>query len=538
MTSIELISLGQARIATGDWAFGPTSSADDSVSAVSRALAAARTDAVLVLDGQFAPPDPILLARLLDGPADAWHAGLRLGLAGHPKALMHVHPLWMLTAPSNPDHELTSPLISLRALLVRRSVIEQLGGVDPAMETLSGAGLEMGIRWIKAGALVRHVPDLAPQGAPPCRPPSESDGHRCVARHFGRSWAYWALGRAVFRRRVTPTAAPEIERAIRTTDAGRPPFYRTPPRPDGSTARSVSVILPTIDRYSYLEPLLLQLADQTVPPREVIVVDQTPSSHRRIDLENMAPDLPVLVSTLDEPGQSTARNLALKQATSEFVLFLDDDDEIGPELIESHLRQLTHGVDAISGGVDDATAGPPPPGFRHRRSSDVFPAGNSIVRRTALARSGVFDPVFDHGPRADHDLGTRLHLSGAVIVYDPSVMVFHHHAQRGGLRTHKARAVTRASARQSLTARNLPSATELYLGLRYFNPESRREARAIRIISTVSGDGPPIRRIARAIVQIALLPDTLRRIKAAEARSEQLYLDRPPIPGLPDDRSE
>lgn len=534
MTAIDLILIGPATDAPPAWTAGPQSSVGATPAAVSNSLQAPTGDAVLCIDSRFPLPSLQLVEQLLDGPADAWHAGLRLGLGGQPSPLMHVHPQWMLTARVDPDQELTSPLLSPRALLVRRSVLDQLGGLDPTMETLTGAGLEMGIRWTRAGALVRHLPDLAPAGADLSPAASEADGHRCVSRHFGRSWAYWALGRGVLQRRVVPTHAPRILRTIQATEPNTTPFYQTPVQGEGTTDRSVSVILPTIDRYSFLVPLLGQLASQTVMPHEVLIVDQTPRPHRRDDLSSVVPGLPVSVIELDMPGQSTARNLALQNSTGELVLFLDDDDEIEPDLIEKHLRRLGDGIDAISGGVDDATAGPPPQGFQHRRASDVFPAGNTIVRRAALDHSGLFDPTFDNGPRADHDIGTRLHLSGAVLVYDPSVMLFHHHAPRGGLRTHGARATTRASSRKSLMKRNLPAATEIYLGLRYFTSEQRKEARAIRIFSTLSGDGPPVRRAARAIAQIVMLPDTLRRTRTVEHRAEQLLMDRSPIPRLPD----
>ena len=94
------------------------------------------------------------------------------------------------------------------------------------------------------------------------------------------------------------------------------------------------------------------------------------------------------------------------------------------------------------------------------------------------------------------------------MVYDPAVMVFHHHAPMGGLRTHGARAVTRASARRSLTERNLPSATEVYLGLRYYTDQQCREARAVHLLSVLSGGGSRARRAARFAVQLVMLPDT------------------------------
>lgn len=534
MSTVELIRIRSGHSTDADWTLGPRRRVDATVRAVDAALKESVAEAVLCLDEHFPLPASRRLERLLDGPCDAWHAGLRLGLCSEPRALSHVQPQWMLTTPADPGHELTSPLLSLRALLVRRTVIDQLGALDPAMESLTGAGLEMGIRWTRAGAIVRHVPDLAPSDAEQCPSPPESDGHRCVARHFGHSWAIWALGRAVLQRRVAPVAVPRLLWTIRRTERDGTAFYRAPPRPEGSTDRRVSVILPTIDRYPYLEPLLSQLAAQTVQPYEVIIVDQTPQSHRRDDLSAVAPLLPLTVHSLEQPGQSTARNLAIRQSTGEFLLFIDDDDEIDPDIIENHLRLLADGVDAVSGSVDDATAGPPPPGYRHRRASDGFPTNNTMLRRAALRRSGLFDPTFDRGPRADHDLGTRLYLSGANLVYDPSVMVFHHHAPMGGLRTHGARAVTRASARRSLAERNLPSPTELYLGLRYYTEEQRKEAKAIRIVSIISGEGSRRRRALRAVTQLILLSDTLRRIRVGEQQARVFYVDRPPLPALDD----
>lgn len=128
-----------------------------------------------------------------------------------------------------------------------------------------------------------------------------------------------------------------------------------------------------------------------------------------------------------------------------------------------------------------------------------------MLRRAALERSGLFDPVFDRGPRADHDLGMRLHLSGALLVYDPDVLVFHHHAPAGGLRTHGARSVTRASSRRSLTQRNLPAVTQLYIGYRYGTARQRREDLAMATITPISGDGPTSRQVVRALLQIAVL---------------------------------
>lgn len=513
---------------------GPQRLVTPDLAAVADALATVDpgVDAVLCLDGGLPLPDPALAERLLDGPADAWHGGLRLGLEGEPRLFDHVKPQWMLNAPANPSIESTSWRLSLRALLVRTSVLEQLGGPDGEFDTLAGAGFEAGLRWARAGALVRHVPDLVVRPPSTKDLPTTADGIRLIGRHQGRAWAGWALQRSVTTREVRLTESAGLIRTLRSTQATPLPHYQPEREDDGDTSRTVSVIVPTIDRYSYLEPLLHQLAAQTVAPHQVIIADQTPIERRRAVLTAINPDLPVTVIDLPSPGQCTARNAALQQATGEMVLFIDDDDEIQPDLLSSHLQRMVAGVDASCGGVDDAHAGPPPEGFRHRRAADTFPTNNTMLRRSALRRSGLFDLTYDRGSRADHDLGMRLHLAGALLVYDPAVRVFHHHAPGGGLRTHGARTVTRSSSRHSVLTRHLPSPTEMYLGHRYFTERQNREARAISLLTQLSGDGPRWRRVFRLMAQLALLSSSMKQLRATRMQAAEMEASRPPIPQL------
>ena len=116
---------------------------------------------------------------------------------------------------------------------------------------------------------------------------------------------------------------------------------------------------------------------------------------------------------------------------------------------------------------------PPHSGSRGRR--DVFPTNNTLARREALERSGLFDLAYDHGARADGDLGMRVYLSGSVMMLEPAISVLHHHAPRGGLRAHGARVVTYASSRRRITHRHLPEVTEIYRSLRYFSERQVRE---------------------------------------------------------------
>src|SRR5690606_19639047 len=107
------------------------------------------------------------------------------------------HPRAMLSRDVDPEIESMSWRVSLRVVIVRSEVLAELGGVDPVFDTSAGAGLDVGMRWVRHGALLRHVPDLLAGSTPgePDAAPSLHDEVRFVANHMGRTWALWASAR-------------------------------------------------------------------------------------------------------------------------------------------------------------------------------------------------------------------------------------------------------------------------------------------------------------------------------------------------------
>jgi GT2 family glycosyltransferase len=500
--------------------------------AVRDRLPSSTARAWLFWDEVLGTPDPDRVARALERPGDVWHCGLRLGMGGLPGVIDHVSPTWMHARDAAPGIESTNWRLSLRACLVRTEILRTLGGPRPEFVSLDGAALEMGHRFVRRGAIVRHFPWLlAGDSVEPARDIPFEDQLRWTRYRSGRFWMGWALWRSIATGRVGLTHGLRSAREARTGEAyaDPDPFTREPDGSDGGTGDGrpeVAVLIPTIDRYPYLITLLDQLRRQTIPPAEIIVIDQTARDRRVTGLAEQFPDLPLKVFTLDRPGQCSARNLGLRGCRRKFILLLDDDVEIEPNLIESHYNCLVrHGADVVSGVARDIDGSPLLGDFELFRASDVFPAGNTMVRREALLTSGLFDLAYDRGARADADLGTRLYLSGALAVLDPSIVVLHHHAPAGGLRTHGARKITYASSQRSLTQRHLPSPTEIYLGLRYSSSEQVREALWIRIMQTFRVRGGPTRRLAKVVIAAALLPSTVwavaRNVRQARAMTRE-----------------
>jgi GT2 family glycosyltransferase len=533
---VDLIRFGATSGAT--WSLGDVHSVTaPSPSACAGVLAAAArdTDAVLCWDAALGAPDPGLVRALLDAPAEVHHAGLALGTGGLPQVIDFVHPTWMLNADADPAIESSSWRMTWRACLVQSRVVQQLGDLDAAFATLDGAFLDLGYRWIRAGVFARHLPALVgTTRAVPIELPLH-DELRFARRNFGAFWYRWAVGRGL----VTGTwradhLAADAVAAGSAAPLRRQPFQRSAsPAPPVTRDARVTVLLPTIERYPYLRPLLDQLRQQTVRPAEIIVIDQTPVAARDTAIARDFADLPLKLLVLDEAGQCRSRNAGLRVATGDYVLFLDDDDEIQPTLIAEHLVSLArYRCDASCGVADELGAGPLPADFTFVRTSDVFPTGNSMIRRDLLRRTGLFDMAFDRMPRADADFGTRAYLAGAFLVLEPSIHVLHHRAPRGGLREHKARVHNYATSREALTVRHLPSPSEIYLAMRHQTPRRVRELLWQRAFGTLSGRGQPWRRLAKGVVGLGQLPDTVRAIRAAEARARAMLNEYPQIQTL------
>jgi glycosyltransferase involved in cell wall biosynthesis len=413
--------------------------------------------------------------------------------------------------------------LSVRACLFKRRAIPRLTALDDGYLTPLGMGLALGHTLLMSGALVRFVPDLVTGPVARETVPIE-DEVRFVRARYGRFWSLWALARAKklgFSGRERRAGL----RSLRAFSGSAAPSWDPPPVAQDVPIDhvAVSVIIPTIDRYPYVRTLLDQLRPQTHPALEIFVIDQSPEERLDATIENDFADLPLRVLRHLPAGQSSSRNRALKETRGTHVLLLDDDIEVGPDLIEKHARLLVAtGSDASCGVVDEIGAGPPPDDQLVVRPSDVFPAGNTLVRRDALSLSGLFDLAYERGARADHDLGMRLYLSGAIALLNPHARVLHHRAPQGGLRTHGARVTTYAASRNSLFKRAVPSASEIYLVLRYFSAARLRERLLISALGTLSRRGNAGAKIARAATATLLLPGTWRLIR--RSRDEALAL--------------
>ena len=114
----------------------------------------------------------------------------------------------------------------------------------------------------------------------------------------------------------------------------------------------ISVIVPVYNAELYLADCLESLIRQTHRELEILVVDDGSTDGSATLSERFAgKDGRIRLLRKENGGVSSARNLGLDEAKGEYVAFVDADDWILPDMLETQLIQLTReGGDMILGG--------------------------------------------------------------------------------------------------------------------------------------------------------------------------------------------
>lgn len=110
-----------------------------------------------------------------------------------------------------------------------------------------------------------------------------------------------------------------------------------------SATSRVTVILPVYNGRRFLLGAVRSVIAQSLPPCELIVVDDGSTDGSLDALEGLPPaPFPLRVLRQENAGQSAARNLAARHAEGEYLAFIDQDDQWHPR----HLEFLIEPLDA------------------------------------------------------------------------------------------------------------------------------------------------------------------------------------------------
>ncbi len=106
----------------------------------------------------------------------------------------------------------------------------------------------------------------------------------------------------------------------------------------------VSIIIPCYNGEDYVSRSIQSALDQTYKNTEIILVDNNSNDNTLRILQDFQMQYPskIRVSSEDKQGAPAARNKGLKEANGEWIQFLDSDDSIERQKIESQLSQINN----------------------------------------------------------------------------------------------------------------------------------------------------------------------------------------------------
>jgi len=102
----------------------------------------------------------------------------------------------------------------------------------------------------------------------------------------------------------------------------------------------VSVIIPTYNRAELLCSTITSVLNQTFQHFEVIVIDDASQDHTREVINSLNDKRIRYICHERNKGVSAARNTGIVNAKSDYIAFLDDDDEWFPEKLQKQFNLL------------------------------------------------------------------------------------------------------------------------------------------------------------------------------------------------------
>ena len=202
---------------------------------------------------------------------------------------------------------------------------------------------------------------------------------------------------------------------------------------------TVSILIPCYNQEALIRQVVKAVLAQTVPPDEIIVVDDGSQDNSLAILST----LPVkIIQHSTNLGLSQARNTAIKASRGDILVFIDGDAIASPNLIEILLSGYLNSKDPNLGGVggqgietqqitvyDRWRTYHASQGYGDKIIADVpFLYGLCMsYKRSAINKVDGFDTFFSQTCGEDVDLGIRMHRAGFRLRYLPQAVVFHHH---------------------------------------------------------------------------------------------------------------
>ena len=205
-----------------------------------------------------------------------------------------------------------------------------------------------------------------------------------------------------------------------------------------------TIIIPTYNRLPILQKCLKALEQQKIPMHsqiadyEIVLVDDG-STDRTLDwLQSHQAEFPHLRCLEQQhQGPAAARNLGIKAAKGDTIIFIDSDLVVTENFLQSHAtalqqaeKKLGHSRVFTYGAVINTCNFENPTDEPYKItdfSAAYFATGNVAIAKIWLEQAGLFDNSFSLYGWEDLELGVRLKKLGLKLIKCPEAVGYHWH---------------------------------------------------------------------------------------------------------------
>lgn len=228
--------------------------------------------------------------------------------------------------------------------------------------------------------------------------------------------------------------------------------------------KSITIGIPTLNRQKYLQDTVQNIISNKISSIvDIIIVDQTDDDNiineNRLFFNSLNFKINYIQSKI--PSVCRARNIIIKESTSDIIYFIDDDILLTKSSLEAHLNlyESSNVVSTIGKiynrkgefDIDKLDVFNPHIGtvenFPNQNKIDTNFIGSGIscnqtyLRKILLEVNG-FDENFIGGYYEDADIINRIKEKGYKIGFNPKAFVLHLKAPMGGLRFDKIQPIS------------------------------------------------------------------------------------------------
>lgn len=449
------------------------------------------TGEIILYIGQ---PDFAKLEFLASGAGDIWHSSFEQGYKNaFPELVYQTSVAFMFLNDYDNLNECISWRVNPNQFAVRKSVWEQLNGFDAEYQNVQLQALDFGYNALRnSAAIPLYIKGLFGQNSNEVIKISEKDRYVFFRKNFKMDHSVYMLYRQGFWKwkewNAFFYAKINFKRSLKKTVIAPRELLSIEGKP------TVSYIIPTMMRQNFTLQLLHDLAVQTYPLTQVIVVDATPENARDEKLYQMQSfPFELTVKWQETKGSCRARNEAIELCTGEYIVFGDDDVRVLPDFIENHIRLLQTYKAGACNGLDIQADN------QHQNLNDLqeklnkvgksrwkigaspsFSNANSCVKTEYVRELVGNDINFDGGYGEDSDFGLSLFKLGQVVLHNPFSANLHLKPPIGGYRFWGKQSIILGKKRKTQpweldvpvkNIRPVPSPTIMYGILKHFSKQ-------------------------------------------------------------------